>query len=68
MLNKNCEDCPHLDKHINIEGISPLCGIALSLAHWQDSKNWCRDGFKNCPYKDLNYSETMNHYFGRRVC
>ena len=67
-MNKNCEDCPHLDKHINIDDISPLCGIALSLGHWQDSKNWCRDGFKICPYKNLNCSESMNYYFGRKVC
>jgi len=63
-INEICKDCNHLEKIEAIEGISPLCGFALSLAHWQDAKKWPRNDFKSCPIKDLNYKEANDYYFG----
>ncbi len=65
-INENCKDCNHLETIEEIEGVSPLCGFALSLAHWQDSKNWPRDGFKSCPIKGLDYKEANDYYFNNK--
>ncbi len=64
-LNEFCKDCPHLDKHTNIEGVSPLCGVALGLAHWQDAKNWPYIEDDNCEYKSLSDYESQKLYLGR---
>ena len=64
-VSKICQDCNHLDKHTNIEGVSPVCGVHLGLAHWHDAKGapyWEGD---ECQYKGTTYIEAMKLYWGK---
>ena len=65
-INEICKDCNHLDTITEMEGVSPLCGFALSLAHWQDAKRWPRNDFKSCPIKGLTRIEANKYYFRNR--
>lgn len=64
-INEICKTCPHFEKETNIEGSKGVCGEALSLAHWQDAKNWVRDGDTKCEWKDMTHKECMDSYWGR---
>ncbi len=63
-INKNCLDCSNLDNTI-IDNITPVCGVALGLGHWSDTKRWCRDGEMTCPHKKYRENRVLRSYEDR---